>query len=233
MAAKFGFILIVLMIGTVFLFGCTQQAKKNETTQIPVFNESQGNITTNQTQTENNGSETNVTIPVETRKAEVGIGFSSSASTVIGKGLDSFNVTIGRIEAHGPDGWVVVSDKTATIDLKTINGGRQQVSLAKTTLGMYDKIRINVISATSVYVTTTSIPGVMTGKRTTKLTIPASIVELPLNLNMTNDSDTYSVTVTFDINQIDPATISSFDASSAIVTAKTIRFVISFPVRII
>ena len=210
------------MVGAIFLFGCAQQTpQKNETApQVPTLNESNINVT-NQTQEEKPEPVTKPVVPLETRKSELGIGFSSSASSPIGKGLDLFNVVIGRIEIHGSEGWLVTSDNAITVDLKAISGGRQQVSFAKTTLGTYDKIRMNIISATSVYVMTAAIPGVVTGKKTTPLTIPASIVELPLGLNMMNDSETYSVTVTFDINQIDQATVASFDASSATATVKT------------
>jgi len=222
MTTKFGFVLMaLLMVGAVFLFGCAQQTpKKNETTpQIPALNES-NIIATNQTQ-EEQGTVTEPVIPLETKKVVLNIGFSSSASSPIGKGLDSFNVVIGRIEIHRSEGWIVASDNVITANLKAISSGRQQVSFMNTTFGTYDKIRMNVISATSVYVTTASIPGVVAGTRITQLTIPASIVELPLSLNMTNESETYSVTVTFDINQIDPATVASFDASSAAATVKT------------
>jgi len=222
MTTKFGFILMaLLMVGAVFLFGCAQQApQKNGTApQGPALNESNATAT-NQTQ-EGQGAVTEPVVPLETRKAELDIGFSSSASSPIGKGLDSFDVILGRIEIHGSSGWTVVSDKTATIDLKAISGNRQQISLTKTALGAYDKIRMNVIRATSVYVTTASIPGVVAGTRTTQLTIPASIVELPISLNMTNENETYSATVAFDIDQVDPATVASFDASSASATVKT------------
>ena len=223
MTIKFGFILMaLLMVSVVFLFGCAQQSpQKNETAlQVPVVNNSNTTITTNQTQG-GQGNATEPVVSIETKKAELNIGFSSSASSPIGKGLDSFNVILGRIEVHGSNGWTVASDKTVTINLKTVSGNRQQISLAKTTLGIYDKIRMNVIRATSVYITTASIPGVVAGTRTTQLTIPASIVELPINLNMTNESETYSVTVAFDIEQVDPATVASFDASSASATVKT------------
>jgi hypothetical protein len=222
MVTKFGFIFVaLLMVGAFFLFGCAQQApQKNETVQVPVLNESNA-TTVNQTQEEKPENVTTPVVPLETRKAELGIGFSSSASSPIGKGLDSFNVVVGRIEIHGSEGWIVASDNATTVDLKAVSSGRQQVSFANTTIGAYDKIRMNVISATSVYVTTAAIPGVVSEKKTTPLTIPASIVELPLNLSMTNDSETYSVTVTFDINQVDPATVASFDASSAAATVKT------------
>ena len=223
MANRFGFVLIALLVvGAVFLFGCAQQAPQTNGTapQPPALNESNATVA-NQTQEEKPEPVTEPIVPLETRKAELGIGFSSSASSPIGKGLDSFNVVIGRIEIHGLDGWIAASDNAIIMDLKAISGGRQQVSFVNTTLGTYDKIRINVISAISVYVTTAAIPGVVAEKKTTPLTIPASIVELPLGLSMTNDNETYSVTVTFDINQIDPATTISFDASSAAATVKT------------
>lgn len=222
MANKIGFVLMAfLLVGAVFLFGCTQQTPKvNETINESAVNESTV-LVINQTQDETPVNETKPVMPVETRKAGLDVGLSSSASSPIGKGLDAFTVVLGRIEIHGSGGWTVASDATATADLKTINSGRQQVSLTSAALGTYDRIRMNVINASSVYVTAATIPGVLSEKKATSLTIPSSIVELPFALNMTNESETYSVTVVFDINGVDPATVTSFNASQATVTVKT------------
>ncbi|VVB73614.1 Uncharacterised protein [uncultured archaeon] len=220
MATKFGFMMVaLLLVGAVFLFGCTQQApQKNESApESPVVNESTGPAI-NQTQEEN--LTTTPVIPLETRKAILNTGFSSSASSPIGKGLDSFNVVLGKIEIHGSEGWTTVSDNATTVDLAAVSGGKEPLSSANTTLGNYDKIRMNIISAESVYVTSTAIPGVVSEKKATPLTIPSSIVEIPLSLNMTNESETYSVTIVFDINQVDPAAVESFDASSATTMVK-------------
>jgi len=213
MGSRLGIVsIIAVILIAAMLFGCAQTAApKNATNNtMPAANGSTG-PTINNTPEETPQPIVQPSVPDETRRAAVKVSVSAVASGPIGKGLNSFNVTFGRIEIHNQGGWVTLSDNVTIANLVAASNIKQLAAMSTAPLGNYDRMRLNVISASLEYTTNTAIPGVVAERKSARLTIPSSLEEINMSMNESKENETYSATVLFDINRVDPATVSVFD----------------------
>jgi len=217
--------ILAALFALVLLLGCLGQQTKNESKNLTTTNQ-----TTNQTVQINVPSNvtttTNATATgqdVQTGQINLRSKISAAMASAASKGLNSFNISIVKLELHQVDGdWVTLSSEVKQYDLIAI--GQQSVLNAESSVKQmnFDKVRLTLFRHNAGLTTVTIIPGVIATKKTVPIeselsaeisssgTLDNGTYTLFLNFDLDSGTVILDDKVTFDVRQI-TATLSTYD----------------------
>ncbi len=143
-----------------------------------------------------------IKVSVGTGQSTVKVRLDSSANVLAGKGLNSANMTITKVEIYSDAGtWTVVSSGSNVYDLIKISTDRSSVLLSNSTLspGHYSKIRISTAGIKAGVTTLAAIPGILETVVSVNVQMSNPVIESNIDLTVTAGKDS-TVTVSIDVN---------------------------------
>jgi len=195
--------LVLALFSILVLFGCLGQGQQTKNESL---NRSTANVTDFVKNTTEgpvvNGTE-NTSVPPITpsaaqQPARVRSRVSASILSATSKGLNSFNITLAKVELHGENGWITLSSDVKPYDLIQIGQLSVLHSESSVQPGKFDSVRLTWLKQNAGVTTVSAIPGVVSTKKT-----------LPVEGNLSGEAEfsgtvesngTYILSVIFDLD---------------------------------